>query len=160
MGGVITSLQRKFTKKGDPMAVFVLEDLQSAMEVMVFPKTMLEHGHKLAPDAVVTVKGRVDGRDDDPEADVHRSSRCSTGIADGAPPLRLRLPALGLSEERIGTLKRLLGDHPGESPVFLHLGEGKVLRLADEYCVDLPRVVGELRWRSATTPSRSERRTG
>jgi DNA polymerase-3 subunit alpha len=42
VGGVVTSLQRKFTKKGDPMAVFVLEDLQSTVEVMVFPKTMLD----------------------------------------------------------------------------------------------------------------------
>ena len=37
-GGVITGLQRKWTKKGDLMAVFVLEDLQTAVEVMVFPR--------------------------------------------------------------------------------------------------------------------------
>ena len=30
VGGVVTGLQRKCTKKGDLMAVFVLEDLQSA----------------------------------------------------------------------------------------------------------------------------------
>ena len=35
VGGVITSLNRKYTKKGDLMAVFVLEDLQSSIEVMV-----------------------------------------------------------------------------------------------------------------------------
>jgi len=38
-----------------------------------------------------------------------------------------------------------LSEHPGQSQVFLHIGQGKVLRLADDYCVDLPRVVGELR---------------
>ena len=32
-----------------------------------------------------------------------------------------------------------------ESPVYLHIGAGKVLRLSDEFCVDLDRVVGELR---------------
>ncbi len=144
VGGVITNLQRKFTKKGDPMAVFVLEDLQSAMEVMVFPKTMLDHGYKLQPDAVVTVKGRVDGRDETPKLMCLELTVVEV-VADDAPPLRLKLPALSLSEERIGTLKRLLSEHPGESQVFLHIGEGKVLRLADDYCVDLPRVVGELR---------------
>ena len=61
------ALQRKWTKKGDLMAVFTLEDLQSAIEVMVFPKTMTEHGHKLADDAVVVVRGRVDKRDDQPK---------------------------------------------------------------------------------------------
>ena len=40
VGGLVTDLQRKWTKKGDLMAVFVLEDLQSSIEVMVFPKTM------------------------------------------------------------------------------------------------------------------------
>ncbi|HEX9258618.1 MAG TPA: hypothetical protein VF855_03710, partial [Acidimicrobiales bacterium] len=54
-------------------------------------------------------------------------------------------PAVSLTEERIGALKRLLTEHPGDSRVFLHLGGGKVLRLSDEFCVDLTRVVGELR---------------
>ena len=38
LGGVITGLARKFTKKGDQMAVFVLEDLDGAIEVTVFPR--------------------------------------------------------------------------------------------------------------------------
>jgi DNA polymerase-3 subunit alpha len=29
--------------------------------------------------------------------------------------------------------------------VLLHLGENKVLKLADEFCVNLDRVIGELR---------------
>src|SRR5262249_27014977 len=47
LGGVITGLARKFTKKGDQMAVFVLEDLDSSIEVTVFPRTLMEQGHKL-----------------------------------------------------------------------------------------------------------------
>jgi len=144
VGGVITNLQRKFTKKGDPMAVFLLEDIQASVEVMVFPKTMLDHGYKLQSDAIVTVKGRLDGREDTPKLMCLELAVVEV-VADDAPPLRLKLPALSLSEDRIVTLKRLLSEHPGESQVFLHPGEGKVLRLADDYCVDLPRVVGELR---------------
>ncbi|HUG74072.1 MAG TPA: LAGLIDADG family homing endonuclease, partial [Acidimicrobiia bacterium] len=53
VGGVITNLQRKWTKKGDLMGVFVLEDLRSNVETMVFPRTMTEHGHKLEDDAIV-----------------------------------------------------------------------------------------------------------
>ncbi len=44
VGGVVTDLRRSYTKKGDLMARFVLEDLQAAMEVFVFPKTMAEYG--------------------------------------------------------------------------------------------------------------------
>jgi DNA polymerase-3 subunit alpha len=144
VGGVVTNLQRKFTKKGDPMAVFVLEDLQTTIEVMVFPKTMVEHGFKLAPDAVVCVKGRLDGRDETPKLICSEISVLE-GITDSAPPLRIRLAELSLSEERVGTLKRLLSEHPGPSQVLVDLGPGKVVRLADAYSVDLPRVVGELR---------------
>src|SRR5690606_15991698 len=46
VGGVVTGLQRKWTRKGDLMAVFTLEDLRTSIEVMVFPRTMTEHGHK------------------------------------------------------------------------------------------------------------------
>src|SRR5258706_11321579 len=62
VGGVVTSLQRKYTKRGDLMAVFVLEDLQAVIEVMVFPKTMMEVGPLLADDAVICVNGRLDPR--------------------------------------------------------------------------------------------------
>ena len=42
VGGIVTALDRKYTKRGDLMATFVLEDLGAALEVMVFPKTMAE----------------------------------------------------------------------------------------------------------------------
>jgi DNA polymerase-3 subunit alpha len=46
----------------------------------------------------------------------------------------------------IERLKAVLSDHPGESQVFLHLGETQVLRLPDEFCVDTSNgLVGELR---------------
>ena len=145
VGGVITGLQRKFTKKGDPMAVFVLEDLDSSVEVTVFPKSMLEHGHKLTDDTVVLVKARIDNRDETPKLLCTDLNVIETSELASSPPLRLRLPAATLSEQRIERLKRVLGDHPGDSPVFVHLGEGKVLRLSDQYCVDVSNVIGELR---------------
>src|SRR5688500_7811067 len=64
VGGVIAGLQRKWTKRGDLMAVFQLEDLTSSIEVMVFPKTMTEFGHKLVDDAVVWLRRRDDERAD------------------------------------------------------------------------------------------------
>src|SRR5690606_11028305 len=90
VAGVVTNLQRKYTKRGDLMAVFVLEDLQASVEVMVFPKSMADHGHKLAPDAVVVLKGRVDARDEVPKLVLAEVS-VFEGITDGAPPLRINL---------------------------------------------------------------------
>ena len=41
LGGVITGLARKVTKRGDHMATFVLEDLESGIEVTVFPLSLI-----------------------------------------------------------------------------------------------------------------------
>ncbi len=67
------------------------------------------------------------------------------GLESGpAPPLRLRLPPTALDELKIQRLKRILRDHPGDSIVMVDLGT-QVLRLSDEFRVDVDRAVGELR---------------
>lgn len=145
IGGVINGLARKFTKKGDQMAVFILEDLQASIEVTVFPRTLVEQGHKLADDAIVTLKGRLDRRDE------RVGFMCQdVAIVEGleasvSAPLHLKIPASMLDENRIDMLKRIVRENPGESRIILHLGQGKVLRLADDFAVDIDRAVGELR---------------
>jgi DNA polymerase-3 subunit alpha len=134
VGGVITSLNRKYTKKGDLMAVFILEDLQSSIEVMVFPRTMRDVGHLLEEDSVVVLKGRVDSRDDQPKLIAQRVE-VFDGISDGAPPVRIRMSPNDVTDQTIGALKKVLADHPGDSAVFLHIGEQKVLRLPDAWTV-------------------------
>jgi DNA polymerase-3 subunit alpha len=135
IGGVVTGLQRKYTKKGELMAIFVLEDLEAAIEVMVFPKTMLEHGSKLADDRIVCVKGRLDTRDD--LAKIMAMDIIPVEVVEdaSAPPLRLAFAAEIVDEERVDKLKRVLLAHPGASPVFLSVGAQR-LRLPDEFRVD------------------------
>ncbi len=146
LGGVITNLSRKFTKKGDQMAVFVLEDLDAAIECTVFPRVLMEQGHKLVDDAIVTVKGRIDKRDETRVGFMVQDVQILEGLETGnSAPLRLRVPATSLNELKIHQIRKILREHPGDSPVYLHIGQGKVLRLADDFCVDLDRVVGELR---------------
>ena len=146
LGGLITNLARKFTKKGDQMAVFVLEDLDATIECTVFPRVLMEQGHKLVDDAIVTVKGRIDRRDESRIGFMVQDVQIIEGLdTASAAPLKLRVPATSLTELKIHQIRKILREHPGESPVYLHIGQGKVLRLADEFCVDLDRVVGELR---------------
>src|SRR4051794_21822696 len=145
IGGVVNGLQRKWTKKGDLMAVFTLEDLQTSIEVMVFPKTMSDIGHQLADDAVLIVKGRVDKRDDQPKF-IAMDVEVFDGVVDGAPPLRLKVSPARLDERTVADLKAMLSRFPGESQVFLHLSDSKVLRLSEEFCVDTSAgLIGELR---------------
>jgi DNA polymerase-3 subunit alpha len=145
VGGLITGLTRKFTKKGDQMAVFVLEDLHDSVEVTVFPRMMLEHGHKLSDDAIVTVRARLDRRDDVPKLMAQDISLVDSAELAANRPLRLRLPPGALDERRIERLKAILSEFPGESPVLVDIGDNKVVRLNDEFRVNLDQAVGELR---------------
>jgi DNA polymerase-3 subunit alpha len=146
VGGVVTNLSKKWTRRGDLMAVFDLEDLGGAMEVMVFPKTMTEHGHKLEDDRIVLIKGRVDRRDDLPKLICHEVEVLDAEQLAQARPIRVRLPVDRIREETIAELKVLLVAHPGDSEVYLHLGESQVLRLPEDFWVDpAGGLVGEIR---------------
>ncbi|HUA95804.1 MAG TPA: DNA polymerase III subunit alpha, partial [Acidimicrobiales bacterium] len=144
VGGVVTELRRQYTKKGDLMARFVLEDLQASMEVFVFPRVMTEHGALLENDAVVVVRCRVDLRDEQPKLvamEVRRPPLEDGGVGQ----LRISLPLGVLSDGTVGRLKELLADHPGPSTVLLLVGD-KVLRLPPEFNVDCRNgLVGELK---------------
>jgi DNA polymerase-3 subunit alpha len=146
VGGVVTGLARKFTKRGDQMAVFVLEDLDASIEVTIFPRTLAEQGHKLEDDLIVSVKGRLDRRDESRFGLIGQTINVLAGLEDGpAVPLRIRLHSTSLDELTVQRLKRILRDHPGDSVVMVDTGGGRILRLADEFRVDLDRSVGELR---------------
>lgn len=143
VGGVITNLQRKWTRKGDLMAVFELEDLEGSVEVMVFPRTMQEHGPKLVDDAIVLVRGRTEN-DDLPKL-FAQDIEIVEDLSDNSP-VRVKIPIEHQQPGRIADLKSILAAHPGESPVELHLSERQVLRLPDDYAVDNANgVIAELR---------------
>jgi DNA polymerase-3 subunit alpha len=137
-GGVITGLQIKWTKRGEQMAVFTLEDLESSMEVTVFPKTMVQYAGVIRDDSVVTVKARVDKRDDLPKLIAWDITPFSDGPASASEPLCIRMPMGSMSTSVLDSLKDVLSSHHGDVPVHLYLGgsDTKAFRLPPEYGVD------------------------
>ena len=133
VGGVMSGLQKRWTRKGDLMATFDLEDLHDRVEVLVFPKAMAEHGHKLQEDVIVFVTGRLDGREDSPRFAAHNIEIVEPGDED--LPLRVNLKAEHQSGVRMDQLRTLLLAHPGDVPVELHLGDGRVAHLAEQFNV-------------------------
>ena len=59
IAGMITSVTRKTSRRGDIWAVIVVEDLEASIEVLLFPKAYDAVATVLATDTVVKVKGRV-----------------------------------------------------------------------------------------------------
>ncbi len=143
VGGVVTALNRRYTRRGELMATFVLEDLESAIEVFVFPKTMAEQGMRLEDDAIVCVRGRLDMREDVPKLVAMEITRPELTPSDEA--LELCVPLSSVSESVVARLKELVVEHPGPVPVHIRLGS-KVLRLPAQFNVD-PRggLVGALK---------------
>jgi len=140
----VTDLKRQYTKKGELMARFVLEDLEASMEVFVFPRVMAEYGMLLENDSIVVVRGRIDLRDEQPKVvcmELRRPELDSVGVHE----LRIALPLDALTDQTVERLKGVLVGHPGLCPVLLHVGQ-KVFRLAPAFNVDSRNgLVGELK---------------
>ncbi|GMR01979.1 MAG: DNA polymerase III subunit alpha [Acidimicrobiia bacterium] len=136
IAGVIGSINRRYTRKGDPMVYFSVEDLQGSVEAVAFPKTVAEHGPMIREDAIVVLRGRVDHRGDDVKFIVQ--SIAEPELSENRS-VRVRVPASRLSSKVVGHLKSVLLNHPGSAPVFIHMtsdGGEKVLRVGADHNVE------------------------
>ena len=136
IGGVVGSITRRYTKGGDPMLFFVLEDLQGSCEVVAFSKAGAEFGPLIREDAILVVTGRVDHRGDDVKF-IAQQVREPELTAEAM--VRLRVPASRLSKNMVDRLRGALQNHPGGAAVYLHMtsenGE-KVIRLGADHRVE------------------------
>lgn len=136
VGGLVGSITRRFTRKGDPMLFFQLEDLEGTVEVVAFPKVVMQTGPMIREDAIVIITGRVDNRGDDVKV-IAQEVREPELRSDAS--VRLEVPATLLSPNLVERLKEILVNHPGSAPVYLHMtsAEGhKVWKLSDEHRVE------------------------
>lgn len=65
VAGCLTALRSRFTKRGDQMFGFVLEDLTGSIQVVCFPKVSRDFHHMLKEHAIVVVRGRLETRDEE-----------------------------------------------------------------------------------------------
>jgi len=136
IAGVVGSVNRRYTRQGQPMVYFAVEDLQGSVEAVAFPKVVADFGPMIREDAVLVLRGRVDHRGDDVKFIVQTVNEPDL-TADRS--VRLRVPASRLSPTVVARLKDVLQNHPGTAPVYIHMqgdtGE-KVLRVGPEHQVD------------------------
>jgi DNA polymerase III subunit alpha len=149
---MITQAKRIRTKKGDPMMFATLDDLEAAIEVIVFGKALAANEQALEADSIVVVRGRVDHKDrektcivaqqverfDPSPEEVQHATDLAAMPARPPDALRLRLDATVLPASVLGELKEVLSGFPGEAEVVIELstsiGERR-LRLGPDFRV-------------------------
>jgi DNA polymerase III subunit alpha len=139
VGGVLTALQKKFTRKGDTYLVATLEDLSGNVEVTFWPNTYRAAHEVLAEDAVLVITGRVEKRDEAVKVLANRVSAPDLSEALGAPVV-VSFEAAQCTSDAIARLKTVLGEHRGVVPVHLRIGDAdgsvRTYKLGDELRVE------------------------
>jgi DNA polymerase-3 subunit alpha len=166
VGGIIVEAKRIRTRNGDHMMFATLDDLEGAVEMLVFGKALVEHEAALAVDEVVLVKGRVDHKEAGKtclvvqtverfapsEEEVERArtradvaAKTATALAH---PVCLRVDAACLRTSAIDDCKQVIEENPGTAEVLLEMDTGtgtRRLRFGESYRVrHTPTLLAEL----------------
>jgi DNA polymerase III subunit alpha len=137
VAGIVNKVGKKFTRKGELMLLVDLEDLEAGCEVIVFPAVAEKAAGLVEIDKVLWVKARVDHKEETPKLVALEIAEPDRDILDH--PLRLTVDEKRCTPQFVDELKEVLREHPGSTPVFLHLrSEEKmtVLRLGSDLRVD------------------------
>jgi DNA polymerase-3 subunit alpha len=166
VGGIITESKKIRTRNGDHMMFATLDDLEGAVEILVFGKALAEHEAALAVDRVVLIRGRVDHKEagktcvvvqsvdefspTEQEMERANSAAKASSVAQAAAsqPVRLQVQAAHLPASAIEDVKDIIETHHGPAEVVLEMitsAGTRVLRLGEAYRVQhTPGVRAEL----------------
>ncbi|MET8340571.1 DNA polymerase III subunit alpha [Streptosporangium canum] len=121
ISGIISGLQRKVTKQGSPWAIVTLEDHDAAMECLVFPKTYTLYGEALAEDRVISLRGRINVRDETMSVYGEEITLLNVSQADTEPPVVISVQESQLNPRVVQEFKHILTTHPGRAPVHVQV---------------------------------------
>ncbi|MBC7552238.1 MAG: DNA polymerase III subunit alpha, partial [Cellulomonas sp.] len=138
IAGLITSMQRKMSKQGNPWAAVTVEDMEASVEIMFFGETYLAYSTVLAEDQVVVVRGRVRRRDDTMQLQAMEVSLPDiSAVAD--TPVTVSMSVARCTPPVVERLREILANHPGVIEVHLRLtspGRATVMRLEESLRVE------------------------
>jgi DNA polymerase-3 subunit alpha len=123
IAGLITNVQRKVSRQGSTWAIVTIEDLDGAAEVLFFSNSYQQHALNLIEDRIVSIRGRIDKREDAP-----RITAIDLSIPDvnQAPigPYIIRVEAQRCTPPVVDRMKEILRSHPGTREVHLRIEGG------------------------------------
>ncbi|HEY2933195.1 MAG TPA: DNA polymerase III subunit alpha [Acidobacteriota bacterium] len=122
LAGMITSLRKMQTRKGDTMAVFQLEDLTGTLEVIAFPQVYERSAALLLTDSAILLKGRCE-YDETARARILASEiRSLKNVWDrGIASLKVKIPLERVTSDFVSRLKTTVEQYPGECDLEFEL---------------------------------------
>jgi DNA polymerase-3 subunit alpha len=122
IGGVITNVKTNIDRKKKQMAFITLEDFTGTVEVVVFSDCYEQNRRVIRADSMVLVRGRASTKEGEkPKVVASEIMGLSKAYQKMRPPMHVLLLSSGTSQDIITELKGVLSEHPGKSPVILHV---------------------------------------
>jgi len=120
IGGLITGISRKVSRTGSSWAIVTVEDLEGSLEVLFFANTYNQYALTLVEDRIVTIRGRVDRRDDQIRFSAFEMT--SLDVSSGpVGPFMISLPISQCTPPIVERVKEILRSHPGKREVHLQI---------------------------------------
>jgi len=134
IGGLITQIQRKVSRRGDSWAIVTVEDLEGAVDVMFFANSYTQHSMNLMEDRIVVIRGRVDKREEQVKVMALDLSLPDISLAPTGP-LIISMDTVRCTPPVVDRIKEILRSHPGKREVHLKLDDGRkslVMKIGDD----------------------------
>ena len=131
--GLITSAKKKITKSDATMAFLNFEDMTGSIEVIVFPKTLIEKPTMFHEGNIMLLHGRVSMREDeDTKVVCEAVEPCPSSVPAEAPTQEKKKGARGLflrfdtaSSPQIEYCRKLLNIFDGAVPLYYYFADTK-----------------------------------
>jgi DNA polymerase-3 subunit alpha len=117
VGGVVTALRLRNTKKGDRYASFVFEDSLGTIETLVWPDTYRKFSNLIAADEPILITGKTEVNDEKAQLIVEKIESLITLRDKSASVGILQLTEADQFQERATRLLQILERHAGKCPV-------------------------------------------
>ncbi|HUH53002.1 MAG TPA: DNA polymerase III subunit alpha, partial [Microbacteriaceae bacterium] len=120
VAGLLTNVQHRTAKSGNLYGLSTLEDFSGEVQLLFMGKTYQEFGDMLQHDAIVSVRGRANVRDDGISLHVYQIKTIESNENDSGE-LLISMPETQATEKTISELKDIFDRHTGRHPVQLRL---------------------------------------
>jgi DNA-directed DNA polymerase len=125
VGGILTGINKRITKKNDMMAFLTLEDNSGAVEVVAFPKVFESAKEFLEEDRKLFVKGRIQKKD---EGEAKLIAERIIAFENLPKEIWIQFANKKAYEEKEEELRHILKERPGDTEVILFLKEEKAVK--------------------------------